>query len=78
MWNATYSDPDTQVDCACSIPANRTSTVILVSSSGAPGNAATGVYSRPLFLAFTDDCLDLPAGLEFVNDFDTATGGLDE
>jgi hypothetical protein len=30
---------------------------------------------RSLFLGFYNDSLKLPAGLEFVDDFDTATGG---
>jgi hypothetical protein len=55
------------------IPANRTSTAIFVSPSG-PANAPT----RTTYLAFVANSLALPAGLEFVDDLDTATGGWEQ
>jgi len=53
------------------IPPGQVSTVIFVSSSTLPSN------TRGLFLAFYNDCLDLPEGLEYVDDLDTAADGWD-
>ncbi|HSN89878.1 MAG TPA: hypothetical protein VLS93_01510 [Anaeromyxobacteraceae bacterium] len=60
-----------------SIPANRTSTVIFVSTSSAP-YAISFASIRQLALAFRNDSLALPAGLSFVDDLDTATGGWEQ
>lgn len=57
-----------------SIPPNRTSTVIVVSAGGPPYTAATGVFLRATNLIFYNNCLQLPAGLEFVDDLDTLSG----
>jgi hypothetical protein len=59
------------------IPANRTSTVIFVSTSG-PGYSPNYFYMRSTLLAFTKDSLSLPQGLEFVDDLETAAGGWDQ
>jgi len=56
---------------ALSIPPGRTSTVIFVSGSSSP----PANEMRSLFLAFFNDSLELPLGLEYVDDLDTATGG---
>jgi hypothetical protein len=64
---------DFSVNNAISIPAGQTSTVIFVSASSAPS-----VNSRSVFLAFSDDSLELPDGLEYVDDLGTATGGWDQ
>jgi hypothetical protein len=61
-----------------SIPANRTSTVIFVSTSSAPIYVGSGFYARQVTLAFRNDSLALPAGLSFVDDLDTATGGWEQ
>ena len=53
-----------------SIPANRTSTVIVVSSS-----SPSQWYRRSLNLAFYNNCLKLPTGLSFVDDLDTKKSG---
>ena len=37
-----------------------------------------GGPTRSVILAFYNDSLDLPAGLEFVDDLDTATGGYEQ
>lgn len=59
-----------------SIPPNRTSTVIFVSASSPYNTAPAGsTYIRASVLAFCNDSLALPAGLEYVDDLDTATGG---
>lgn len=55
-----------------SIPANRTSTVILIASST---NVST---TRGLYLAFYNDSLELPDGLVYVDDLDIATGGWEQ
>lgn len=75
MWAGGKIEPRYKFNTTISIPANRTSTVIFAVGSS-ESNTANGL--RSLFLAFTDDCLDLPAGLRFVDDLDTATGGWDE
>ena len=56
------------------IPANRTSTAIFVSTGALPGSSLT----RSTILAFVSNSLALPAGLQFVDDLDTATGGWTE
>jgi hypothetical protein len=54
---------------ALTIPGNLTSTVIVVSGSTSQSAGMT----RANLLAFFDDCLELPAGLEYVDDLDIAT-----
>jgi hypothetical protein len=66
-----------ETDVVLSIPANRVSTVIFVAASG-PITAANGVNARGVIHAFTNDSLDLPAGLSFVDDLETATGGWEQ
>ncbi len=61
-----------------SIPANRTSTVIFVSTSGLAFDIGAGSHRRSNVLAFTNDSLQLPAGLEYIDDLDTATGGWEQ
>ena len=58
-----------------SIPANRTSTVIFVSTSSQP---SVGEGMRLTRLGFIGNSLNLPAGLQFVDDLDTATGGWEQ
>jgi len=53
------------------IPAGRTSTLIVVSASDAPSGP-----SRTNYLAFTGNSLTLPAGLTFVDDLDVASGNI--
>jgi hypothetical protein len=61
------------------IPANRTSTAIFVSASGTPISfASNNHYVRDTVAGFIDDSLALPAGLQFVDDLDTATGGYEQ
>lgn len=55
------------------IPPNRTSTVIFVSASSYPGG-----YLRTCLLAFYNNSLALPQGLQFIDDLDTATGGWEQ
>jgi hypothetical protein len=58
---------------ALTIPASRTSTVIFVSTSGVMGNDI-----RASQLAFYNNSLVLPAGLELVDDLETATGDYEQ
>jgi subtilisin-like proprotein convertase family protein len=53
------------------IPKNRTSTVIFTSPSGGPSG------TRPAFMAFYNNSLVLPNGLEFVDDLDFKPNGWD-
>lgn len=57
------------------IPANRVSSVIFVSTSNAPG--PTG-QTRSTLMAFSNNTFLMPAGLELVDDLETATGGWDQ
>ncbi|MEP1094508.1 MAG: hypothetical protein ABJG78_05330 [Cyclobacteriaceae bacterium] len=57
------------------IPANRTSTFIVVATSSPP---SVGENMRLCRLGFISDTLELPAGLEFVDDLDTASGGWEQ
>ena len=59
-----------------SIPGDQTSTVIFVSTGAQPHDTPVG--ARALVLAFYNDCLQLPAGLSYVDDLDTATGGWEQ
>ena len=73
-WTSTggvFTSNSTPVSVALAIPANRTSTAIFVSM----GSPQAGPYTRATLLAFVNNSLALPAGLEFVDDLDTATGG---
>jgi hypothetical protein len=67
----TYLPSSSPVSVPLAIPASRTSTAIFVSTGSPPGSP----YSRSTLLAFVANSLALPAGLQFVDDFDTATGG---
>jgi collagen triple helix repeat protein len=66
-----------------SIPAGRTSTAIFVSTSSkrtevTSGSVNLNIGMRSTFLAFTRNSLQLPAGLEYVDDLDVATGGWEQ
>lgn len=74
IWQSTTTLSAANLEThVLSIPANRVSTAIFISGSTQPSGA-----SRALYLAFRDGCLALPAGLEYVDDLDTATGGWTE
>jgi hypothetical protein len=61
------------------VPKNRTSTVIFVStSSTTTGHVGSGMYVRSCTLGFFNNSLKLPAGLQFIDDLDTATGGWEQ
>lgn len=60
------------------IPPDRTSTIIVVSASGTPNQTGTNTFMRTTHLSFANGSLALPAGLEFVDDLDTATGGYEQ
>jgi hypothetical protein len=58
---------------ALTVPAGRVSSAIFVSTTG-PAYGMGSFLVRSLFLAFVNNSLALPAGLQFVDDLDTATG----
>lgn len=60
-------------DLVLPVPANRTSTAIFVSTSSPPNFSI-----RSVAMAFSNNSLTLPAGLEFVDDLETATGGWEQ
>jgi len=68
VWNAGANTYGT-ASPTMSIPANSVSSVIVISGSSVPSG------TRTCFLAFYNNCLQLPTGLQFVDDLDTATGG---
>lgn len=75
VWSTTGDSYSTaSYTVTVSIPANRVSTLICVAGGSPPFNAGS-FTSRTTALAFRNNCLTLPAGLEFVDDLDTATGG---
>ena len=63
---------------ALTIPANRTSTIIISSPGGNPRTLTSSIHIRTCRLVFYNDCLELPAGLEFVDDLDNASGGWEQ
>ncbi len=61
-----------------SIPADRTSTAIFVSTAGPAYDLENNISVRPVQLGFFNDSLCLPPGLEFVDDLDKAAGGWEQ
>jgi len=55
------------------IPPNRVSTVIFIAANSIPSSDM-----MTTFLGFYNNCLNLPAGLEYVDDLDIATGGWEQ
>ncbi len=72
VWQHTNSQATHKHIVNLVIPAEETSTVIFVSGSARPQNISSLQY-RAVMLGITDDTLVLPSGLEYVDDFDTAT-----
>jgi subtilisin-like proprotein convertase family protein len=70
--NNAYSNSAATV--SVTVPKNRVSTVVVMSASS-PGY---GNSMRTTFLGFYNNSLALPSGLQFVDDFDTATGGWEQ
>lgn len=70
IWDSGNTDrgASDHISHVLPIPANAISTAIFISTSSSQSGD-----TRACFLAFDQDCLDLPAGLEFVDDLDTAT-----
>ena len=60
------------------IPADRVSTIIFVSTAGSANHFADNNHLRHHVLAFGNNSLELPEGLHYVDDFDTATGGWEQ
>jgi len=68
-WNSggTNYGPGHSSSHTLSIPADGISTVIFIASSSSDSG------TRSCFMGFYNDCLELPAGLEYVDDLDTGT-----
>ncbi len=78
VWNTTGDSTASSIySLVMSIPANRISTVICVAGAS-PGYGIGSAFVRSTLLAFRNNCLTLPDGLEFVDDLDTATGGYEQ
>lgn len=69
--NTWSSGTSGQTSVSLSIPSGQVSTVIFVSTSGQPVAGSV----RPCRMIFYNNSLILPAGLQYVDDLDTATGG---
>lgn len=77
-WSSTGdSSAGATYTTTLSIPANRISTVICVAAAS-PVYYVNSFHVRSTVLAFRNNCLTLPAGLEFVDDLDTAIGGYEQ
>jgi hypothetical protein len=61
------------VNLAISVPGSQTSTAIFVSTSNQPSGD-----TRTATMAFSNNTFVMPAGLELVDDFETATGGWEQ
>ena len=77
-WQSDCGAATCQTAQNFAIPKNRTSTVIFVSSSAQNYEFCCNIHVRKVVLAFKDNSLKLPDGLEFVDDLDTATGGWEQ
>jgi hypothetical protein len=60
------------------IPKNRVSTVIFQSTGSHPYSWGYNLQLRKIFQGFYNNSLKLPAGLEFIDDLDSATGGWEQ
>lgn len=70
-----YSASDCAKNAVLGIPPDRDSTVIFMAGSGPDYFVSTTLplTARSLCLGFFNDCLDLPEGLEFVDDLKVTT-----
>lgn len=77
IWKSTTNLRTNQTQThVLSIPPGRVSTAIFISGSGVASSISPN--TRALYLAFRNGSLTLPAGLEYVDDLDTATGGWEQ
>lgn len=76
IWtsNANCTATNCSVATTITLPANRTSTIIFAVSTGVATSTGTSISIRPLLLAFYNNSLQLPAGLEYVDDIMTLNG----
>ena len=73
-WQANDAHGSTSTNVGLSIPKGRTSSVVFAIASQY-GQSGEFCY---LQLSFINDSLTLPQGLEFVDDFDSSTGGWEQ
>jgi len=78
IWSSgtTNCTASTQSHATLSVPPNQVSTIIVVSTSSLGKSLGSGMYVRNVNLTFYNDSLTLPAGLEYVDDLDSAVGML--
>jgi len=77
VWESggsTYG-PSHNSNHSITIPANRTSTVIFIAGSCNYNTSSYGGSTRSLYMAFYNNSLKLPSGLEFVDDLDSKANG---
>jgi len=74
IWDATCGGGTCSTQQSFTIPKSRTSTVIFVSTGNSNASPCCNIHVRKVVLAFYNNALQLPAGLEFIDDLDTATG----
>jgi hypothetical protein len=65
-------------DITVTIPANRVSTFVCVNSSSRPYSPTTWWMHSSLMMSFGNNSLNLPAGLSYIDDLDTAIGGWEQ
>ena len=78
QWTSTGGNGTQSANVSLSIPANRTSTVIFVSTSSQNYTVSTSIQVRQVFLAFYNNSLQLLPGLQYLDDLDIATGGWEQ
>jgi hypothetical protein len=72
-WTAGNNSTSSTASVSLSIPAQRTSTIIVIAASYEECGCCTS--GRAVQLGFYNNSLSLPTGLQFVDDLETATGG---
>jgi hypothetical protein len=77
LWTSNGGPGTLSANVVVNIPASRTSTVVFVSNASLPAGVS-GFFVQTTLLGFYNNSLALPAGLQFVDDLDTATGGWEQ
>jgi hypothetical protein len=78
LWTGDCGGGNCASNINITIPRNRTSTVIFTATISSAWSFCCGVHTRRAYMAFYNNSLRLPDGLEFVDDLHTASGGWDQ
>jgi hypothetical protein len=78
IWTADCGGSTCNTSQNLTIPKNRTSTVIFQVSASSAYSWCCDTHHRKIVLAFYNNSLKLPSGLEFIDDLGTATGGWEQ